>query len=95
MLVSPQANRKRLHPVPGAKENRGNPEPRGIGRVNNAVLVLNQNYEPLNICNVRRAIVLVIGGKMAAVAQRVQALRALLDVLCASGFAQGDDDGEH
>lgn len=27
------------------------------------VLVLNQNYEPLNICNVRRAIVLVIDGK--------------------------------
>ena len=36
---------------------------RGVGRVNNAVLVLNQNYEPLNVCNVRRAVVLVIGGK--------------------------------
>lgn len=32
-------------------------------RVNKAVLVLNQNYEPLNVCNVRRAIVLVIDGK--------------------------------
>lgn len=63
VLVSPQANRKRLQPVPGAKENRGNPEPRGIGRVNNAVLVLNQNYDPLNICNVRRALVLVLSGK--------------------------------
>ncbi len=31
--------------------------------MNNAVLVLNQNYEPLNVCNVRRAVVLVIGGK--------------------------------
>jgi 5-methylcytosine-specific restriction endonuclease McrA len=31
--------------------------------VNDAVLVLNQNYEPLNVCNVRRALVLVIGGK--------------------------------
>jgi 5-methylcytosine-specific restriction endonuclease McrA len=31
--------------------------------VNNAVLVLNQNYEPLNVCNVRRALVLVIGGR--------------------------------
>jgi len=30
---------------------------------NRAVLVLNQNYEPLNVCNVRRAIVLVIDGK--------------------------------
>lgn len=27
------------------------------------VLVLNQNYEPLNICSVRRALVLVLGGK--------------------------------
>src|SRR5207244_1064417 len=28
-----------------------------------AVLVLNQNYEPLNVCNARRALVLVSGGK--------------------------------
>jgi 5-methylcytosine-specific restriction endonuclease McrA len=28
-----------------------------------AVLVLNQNYEPLNVCNVRRAFVLVLHGK--------------------------------
>lgn len=28
-----------------------------------AVLVLNQNYEPLHICNARRALVLVLGGK--------------------------------
>jgi len=49
--------------VPGAKVDRGNPDPKGFGRVNNAVLVLNQNYEPLNVCNVRRALVLVIGGK--------------------------------
>ncbi len=43
---------------------RGNPETGwGIGRVNKAVLVLNQNYEPLNVCNVRRAIVLVFDGK--------------------------------
>lgn len=27
------------------------------------VLVLNQNFEPLNVCNVRRALVLVLGGK--------------------------------
>lgn len=31
--------------------------------MNGAVLVLNQNYEPLNVCNVRRAIVLVFDGK--------------------------------
>jgi 5-methylcytosine-specific restriction endonuclease McrA len=28
-----------------------------------AVLVLNSNYEPLNVCNIRRAIVLVLSGK--------------------------------
>ena len=31
--------------------------------MNGAVLVLNQNYEPLNVCNVRRAILLVFDGK--------------------------------
>ena len=31
--------------------------------MNSAVLVLNQNYEPLNVCNVRRAILLVFDGK--------------------------------
>jgi len=34
-----------------------------VGRVKNAVLVLNQNYEPLNVCNLRRALVMVIDGK--------------------------------
>ena len=33
------------------------------GVVYSAVLVLNQNYEPLNICNARRAVVLVDRGK--------------------------------
>ncbi|MGI8644524.1 MAG: HNH endonuclease [Thermomicrobiales bacterium] len=31
--------------------------------MNKAVLVLNQNYEPLNVCNARRAIVMVFDGK--------------------------------
>ena len=31
--------------------------------VNSPVLVLNQNYEPLNVCNARRAFVLVDRGK--------------------------------
>ena len=30
---------------------------------NTPVLVLNQNFEPLNVCNVRRALVLVLCGK--------------------------------
>lgn len=49
---------------PGARVPHGNPMSSwGYGRVNNAVLVLNQNYEPLNVCNIRRAIVLVFDGK--------------------------------
>lgn len=35
----------------------------GVPAAVNAVLVLNQNYEPLNVCNVRRAFVLVDRGK--------------------------------
>lgn len=31
--------------------------------MNSPVLVLNHNYEPLNICSARRAILLVLGGK--------------------------------
>jgi 5-methylcytosine-specific restriction endonuclease McrA len=31
--------------------------------LDSAVLVLNQNYEPLNICNAKRAVILIIGGK--------------------------------
>ena len=33
------------------------------GAINAAVLVLNQNYEPLNVCNARRAVVLLDVGK--------------------------------
>ena len=35
----------------------------GTTVINSPVLVLNQNYQPLNICNARRAIVLVGRGK--------------------------------
>lgn len=31
--------------------------------MDNSVLVLNQNYEPLNVCSTRRALLLVLGGK--------------------------------
>jgi 5-methylcytosine-specific restriction endonuclease McrA len=48
---------------PGAKVTAATLSLRGIDRVNGAVLVLNQNYEPLNVCNLRRAIVLVFDGK--------------------------------
>lgn len=42
--------------------------------MNTAVLVLNQNYEPLNICNVRRAVVLVLGGKAEILEQDARGL---------------------
>src|SRR5512136_1157921 len=34
-----------------------------VNPTNVPVLVLNQNFEPLNICRVRRAVVLVLDGK--------------------------------
>jgi 5-methylcytosine-specific restriction endonuclease McrA len=43
--------------------------------VNSAVLVLNQNYEPLNICNVRRAFVLVVRGKAEVLEHSAEAIR--------------------
>ena len=36
---------------------------RKMSAINSPVLVLNQNYQPLNVCNVRRALVLVGRGK--------------------------------
>lgn len=42
--------------------------------MNNAVLVLNQNYEALNVCDVRRALVLILGGKADILEQRTQYL---------------------
>lgn len=35
----------------------------GNGKLNSKVLILNQNYEPLSVCNVKKAIVLLILGK--------------------------------
>lgn len=45
--------------------------------MNNAVLVLNQNYEPLNVCDVRRALVLILGGKADMLEQRAQYLHTM------------------
>jgi 5-methylcytosine-specific restriction endonuclease McrA len=41
-----------------------------------AVLVLNQNYEPLNVCNARRAFVLVDRGKAEVIEHGVGELRS-------------------
>ncbi|HZS00295.1 MAG TPA: HNH endonuclease [Chloroflexota bacterium] len=41
----------------------------------NTVLVLNQNYEPINVCNARRAVVLLDRGKAEMLEHRVGAIR--------------------
>ena len=45
--------------------------------MNAQVLVLNQNYEPLNICNVKRALVMVIAGKAEVLEQNGLVLRTI------------------
>ena len=45
--------------------------------VNASVLVLNQNYEPLNVCNARRAFVLLDRGKAEVVEETGRALRSV------------------
>lgn len=40
-----------------------------------AVLVLNQNYEPLNVCNVKRAVVLVLRGKAEVIEMASEVIR--------------------
>jgi 5-methylcytosine-specific restriction endonuclease McrA len=46
-----------------------------------SVLVLNQNYEPLNVCNVRRAIVLVLRGKAEVIENGSRAIHTATQVL--------------
>ncbi len=40
-----------------------------------SVLVLNQNYEPLNVCNARRALLLIHGGKAEILEHRLGQIR--------------------
>ena len=47
--------------------------------MNAQVLVLNQNYEPLNVCNVKRALVMVITGKAEVLEQNGLVLRTIDD----------------
>ena len=44
--------------------------------MNRSVLVLNQNYEALNVCSVRRALVLILEGKAEILESRPDGLRA-------------------
>ena len=48
--------------------------------LNQSVLVLNQNYEPLHVCNVRRAVVLVARGKAEVIDHLDQAVALLRTV---------------
>ena len=45
------------------------------------VLVLNQNYQPLNICNVRRAIALLGKGKAEPIGETGEFLRSATDLI--------------
>lgn len=44
--------------------------------LNDPVLILNQNYEPLNVCQVKRAIVLVLNGKAEVTENNSSAIRS-------------------
>ncbi len=48
-----------------------------------SVLVLNQNYEPLNVCNVRRALVLVLRGKAEVIENAARTIRTMTRVIAA------------
>ncbi|MFP4640711.1 MAG: HNH endonuclease [Dehalococcoidia bacterium] len=45
--------------------------------LDSSVLVLNQNYEPLNICRTKRAVVLVLGGKADVIENNSNVVRSL------------------
>ncbi|MDY6912050.1 MAG: HNH endonuclease [Chloroflexota bacterium] len=44
--------------------------------VNHPVLILNQNYEPLNVCKVRRAVVLILTGKAEVIESNSSVIRS-------------------
>jgi 5-methylcytosine-specific restriction endonuclease McrA len=49
--------------------------------INNPVLVLNQGYEPLNICRARRAIVLILQGKAEMLENGMGFIRSASDTI--------------
>ena len=59
----------------GAVQSRESGRP--VSLVNTSVLVLNQNYEPLNVCHARRAFVLLDRGKAEIVESGERALRTV------------------
>ena len=49
--------------------------------INHPVLVLNQSYEPLNICRVRRALILIYRGKAEMLENGVGFIRTATDII--------------
>ena len=45
--------------------------------LNNPVLILNQNFEPLNVCRVKRAVVLILSGKAEVIEDNSDAVRSV------------------
>ena len=58
--------------------------------LNESVLVLNQNYEPMNVCSVRRALVLMFRGKAQAVASADATVRTVAQNLPAPSVVRLD-----
>ena len=50
-----------------------------MSALHSSVLVLNQDYQPLNVCNVKRAIVLLTRGKAEVVEETEALLRSFRD----------------
>lgn len=48
-----------------------------VGKMNTQVLLLNQSYEPLQICNMRRAVILIFLGKAHSVEQYDDEIRSI------------------
>jgi len=48
-----------------------------VGKMNTQVLLLNQSYEPLQICNMRRAVILIFLGKAHSVEQYDDEIRSV------------------
>ena len=58
--------------------------------MNSPVLVLNHNYEPLNICTARRALMLVLGGKAEVLERNHQVIHTTSqDLICPSVIRLG------
>ena len=51
-----------------------------MGTIDSPVLVLNQNYQPLNICSARRALILMGRGKAESIIDGAGEVRSVADI---------------